>query len=67
MTYSRSCGVSLAACAATECRCVSMPADTVGAPEKPAQRFGPCDRPDCPICATRNALQTAHNESREGC
>lgn len=29
--------------------------------------FGPCDRPDCPICATRNALQTAHNESREGC
>ena len=26
--------------------------------------FAPCDRPDCPICATRAALQAAHNESR---
>ena len=35
--------------------------------QEPAHAFAPCDRPDCPICATRSPLQTAHNESREGC
>lgn len=77
-SYSRRCGVRTAACAAAECVCAESDADTVGAPEKPAQRFevdwfpagehhpvprpepasfAPCDRPDCPICTHRQAVQ----------
>ena len=67
MTYSRSCGVSLAACGANECLCVPVDGEPVNGPQEAAHAFAPCDRPDCPICATRAALQTAHNESREGC
>lgn len=109
MSYSRSCGVSLAACEAQTCRCDKSHVGALGGREKPAQRpvcghcndlcdycgeidgvcgrdfpccnhdkpplvdaatdraYRPCDRPDCPICLSRNALQTTHNESREGC
>ena len=65
--YSRPCGVSVASCGAQTCRCVSVDPGSENGPEEPARAFAPCDRPDCPICATRNALQTTHNESREGC
>lgn len=80
--YSRRCGVRVASCAATECVCAELDADTVGVPEKPVQRFGPCEcgtYPDPGICHCKglgnshcacshdNPLQTTHNESREGC
>lgn len=73
MSYSRGCGVQTAECGATSCRCVSVDADAEIGPEEPAHRIvigctkcggahaGPChcDRND-------NALQRAHNHSREG-
>ena len=78
MTYSRSCGVSLAAREAQTCRCDKSHVDALGGREKPAQRFDlsvPCahcgwvdDCCDFPCrCTHDNPLQTAHNQSREDC
>lgn len=79
MSYSRSCGVSLAACGAIECRCVSVDPDALVGPENGVQRFacdhcndlcdycgeidGVCGR-DFDCCTPDNPLQTAYDTTR---